>query len=528
MRNSVAAFALGLGIGLGALIGIVELGANWRGPGAQPTYSAAPAVLQPTSVRSVSPSAAAPNAGPAIAKAVPGRQIAQANNNAAREVPQTTRQMQLSFAPIVAKVSPAVVNVYATTVSQQYVSPFANDPFFGRFFGFGSPLMQQRPRTEQSLGSGVIVDPSGVIVTNSHVVNGATTIKVTAADGHEYDVDLVLNDTKSDLAVLKIKGAKGQTFPALSFANSDALQVGDLVLAIGNPFGVGQTVTSGIVSALARTGVESTDYSFFIQTDAAINPGNSGGALVDMQGRLVGINSAIYTRSGGSVGIGFAIPSNMVELVANAGLHGDKLVRPWFGARFQDLTPDLAKSLGLDVARGALIAETASGGSAAKAGLKAGDVITSIDGQRVNDPKAFGYRLATKPIGSNVAIDFVRQGQAQQVEVKVEAAPSGSAKDQVKITGRSVFAGATAETLSPPVAEEYGLSYSVKGVVLTNIANGAPADQVGFNRGDIILSVNGREVTNAATLQAIADTRGSGWQITMERNGRRFQTFVGG
>ncbi|WP_299640854.1 trypsin-like peptidase domain-containing protein, partial [Devosia sp.] len=270
----------------------------------------------------------------------------------AKTVPATRTEVQLSFAPVVKSVTPSVVNVYATTISQQATSPFLSDPFFQQFFGGGdSPFMDSRPQKSQSLGSGVIVDGAGIILTNHHVVDGATDIRVATTDGNEYAVNLLLDDPKTDLAVLKVKDPKGGTFPALPFADSDQLEVGDLVLAIGNPFGVGQTVTSGIVSALARTGVESDNYEFFIQTDAAINPGNSGGALVDLQGRLVGVNTAIVSRSGGSVGIGFAIPANMAKLVAETGISGGALVRPWFGARMQPVTADLADSLGLGRAR---------------------------------------------------------------------------------------------------------------------------------------------------------------------------------
>lgn len=530
MGKALASFALGLGLGLGILVGFATLGPPWGVSGrlgAPISASIAPKAVVPATGQ-LAPASAAKSGGTTQSSPLTLAQDSGAGANLKREVPENADQMQLSFAPIVSKVSAAVVNVYATTVSQQYVSPFANDPFFGRFFGMGSPLMRQQPRTQQSLGSGVIVDPSGLIVTNSHVVNGATTIRATISDGHEYDVEVVLNDTKSDLAVLRIKNPNGRVFPALQFANSDALQVGDLVLAIGNPFGVGQTVTSGIVSALARTGVESTDYSFFIQTDAAINPGNSGGALVDMNGKLVGINSAIYTRGGGSVGIGFAIPANMVQLVANAGRNGTAIVRPWFGARFQDLTTDLATSLGLDVPRGALIAEVAPDSAAARAGLKPSDVIVKIDGQEVDDAKAFGFRLATKPIGSTVQLDVVRNGRVMSVVAAVEAPPPTSANDRMQIGGQSIFSGVTAQTLTPPIAQEYGLSYSMKGVVLSEVAKGSTADQVGFQKGDIIFQLNGEQVDDARKLQSLANTNARGWRITMQRNGRRFQTVVGG
>ncbi|MDO9125294.1 MAG: trypsin-like peptidase domain-containing protein, partial [Parvibaculum sp.] len=266
----------------------------------------------------------------------------------AREVPSSRGQVQLSYAPVVKRVAPAVVIVYTKRVVQERAgSPLFNDPFFQQFFGnrfsFGVP----RERVQQSLGSGVIVDPSGLIVTNYHVIKDGQQFTVALADRREFDAQLVLSDERTDLAVLRIDAGK-QKLPHLTFKNSDSVEVGDLVLAIGNPFGVGQTVTSGIVSALARTHVGVSDYQFFIQTDAAINPGNSGGALVTMDGRLIGINSAIYSQTGGSIGIGFAIPSNMVESVVASARDGGHVKRPWFGAQLQAVDSDLAQSLGLD------------------------------------------------------------------------------------------------------------------------------------------------------------------------------------
>src|ERR1700758_942383 len=258
-----------------------------------------------------------------------------------RQVPNSAAQLELSFAPIVKRVAPAVVNVYAARIVANN-NPFLADPFFRQFFG-----AMPREQVERSLGSGVIIDPAGLVVTNYHVIEGASQVKVALADKREFAADVVLKDQRSDLAVLRIKDAK-EKFPTLEFADSDELQVGDVVLAIGDPFGVGQTVTHGIVSAVARTQVGISDYQFFIQTDAAINPGNSGGALVDVAGRLVGINSAIYSRSGGSQGIGFAIPANMVRVVvASARSGGTTVRRPWLGAKLQAVTPEIADSLGL-------------------------------------------------------------------------------------------------------------------------------------------------------------------------------------
>ena len=374
----------------------------------------------------------------------------------------------------------------------------------------------------------MIIDPKGVIVTNNHVVNGATDVKVALQDGHQYDVDVLIADPKTDLAVLKIKNPGGKIFPTLPFANSDDLEVGDLVLAIGNPFGVGQTVTSGIVSALQRTGVESSDYEAFIQTDAAINPGNSGGALVNLKGQLVGINTAIFTRSGGSVGIGFAIPANMARTVARAAENGGKLVFPWLGARLQDITPDIANSLNIDPPRGAMVTEVAQGSPADQAGLKSGDVITAIDGVEVDEPQGLNYRIATKPIGSTAELTFIRGGQRQQAALKLEPAPNGNAGDTVTISGNTRFAGATAATLTPALAQQYGLPFTAKGIVITNVASDSPADRMGLMAGDIILNLNGTDIRDVSTFKRIASGDVQGWQITLQRQGQLIRTYIDG
>src|ERR1700757_5258862 len=290
-----------------------------------------------------------------------------------RQVPVSPSQLELSFAPVVKRVAPAVVKVYAARIVANN-NPFLADPFFRQFFG-----AVPREQVERSLGSGVIVDPGGLVVTNFHVIEGASQVKVALADKREFEADIVLKDQRSDLAVLRIKGAK-ERFPTLAFADSDELQVGDLVLAIGDPFGVGQTVTHGIVSAVARTQVGISDYQFFIQTDGAINPGNSGGALVDMSGRLVGINSAIYSRSGGSQGIGFAIPANMVRVVVASAESGSGAVkRPWLGAKLQAVTPEIAESLSLKRPVGALVNAVVPKSPAERSGLRTGDLIIEVD-----------------------------------------------------------------------------------------------------------------------------------------------------
>src|SRR5216117_1236893 len=307
-----------------------------------------------------------------------------------RRVPSSAAELRLSFAPIVQRVQPAVVNVYAAKTVQNR-NPLLDDPIFRRLFGVPG---QQPEQMQRSLGSGVMVDASGLVVTNNHVIEGADQVKISLADKREFEAEIVLKDSRTDLAVLRVKDGK-EKFATLDFANSDELVVGDIVLAIVNPFGVGQTVTHGIISALARTQVGITDYQFFIQTDAAINPGNSGGALVDMTGKLAGINTAIFSRSGGSQGIGFAIPANMVKVVVSSAKSGGKAVkRPWLGAKLQAVTPEIADTLGLKLPNGALVANVAPNSPAARAGLKASDLIVAVESQTIDDPNAFDYRFA--------------------------------------------------------------------------------------------------------------------------------------
>jgi len=439
-----------------------------------------------------------------------------------RRVPDSLGQLQLSFAPIVQRVAPAVVNVYATHIVESQ-NPFMADPFFRQFFGGGAPSRQ----VERSLGSGVIVDPAGLVVTNYHVIRDASEVKVALADKREFDAEIVLKDQRSDLAVLRIKGAK-ERFPVLEFANSDAVQVGDVVLAIGDPFGVGQTVTHGIVSALARTQVGTSDYQFFIQTDAAINPGNSGGALVDMNGRLVGINSAIASSSGGSEGIGFAIPANLVRVVVASAESGSKAVRrPWLGAKLQEVTSDLADSLGLKRPTGALVASVVAGSPAARAGMKSGDVIVSVDGMNVDDPNAFDYRFATKPLGGTAQIGLIRQGREMVVPVALQPLPE-MPRDEVVIRSRSPFAGATVANLSPALADELRLDPQAQGVVITAVAAGSRAQSIGFQPGDIVVSVNSEKIANSADLARIANTGSRSWRITIRRGQQQISVMFRG
>ena len=441
-----------------------------------------------------------------------------------REIPQSKAEIALSFAPLVKKSGPAVVNVYGTGREPQARNPMFDDPFFRDFFG-GRAAPQDRMK--QSVGSGVLMSQDGIVITNHHVIEGMSELKVSLSDRREFEAQVLLRDPKTDLAVLKLK--TNERFPFLDLGNSDDLQVGDLVLAIGNPFGVGQTVTQGIISALARTHVDVADYQFFIQTDAAINPGNSGGALIDMQGRLVGINSAIYSKSGGSHGIGFAIPANMVRVVMDSARAGGKQVtRPWYGARMQNVTADIAESMGLDRPAGALVSSVVPDSPAAASGVKAGDVVVAVDGAAVDDPESFGFRFATKPVGGNTSVSIVRGGRKLVLPTRLMAAPETRPRDPVKIGGRTPFTGITAVNLSPAVAEELSMPLETDGVAVFDVAPNSPAQEFGFQKGDIIITINGTKISSPKVLDDQLKQRGYSWRLTLNRGGQIINTVIGG
>lgn len=432
-----------------------------------------------------------------------------------KRVPFGSGEIQLSFAPLVKQTAPAVVNVYASKQVAQ-VSPFAGDPFFERFFGGGGALP---PREQSSLGSGVILDASGIVVTNYHVIRNADEVKVALSDGREFESRVVLKDERSDLAVLKIES--DEPFPTVPLGDSDALEVGDLVLAMGNPFGVGQTTTSGIVSALARNRVGISDFGFFIQTDAAINPGNSGGALIDMAGRLIGINTAIYSRGGGSNGIGFAIPSNMVRAVVQAAAGGsDIFERPYVGAGFEAVTAQVAEALGLPRPAGALVSSVDKDSPAARAGLRPGDAVLAMNGAAIEHVDALGYRLSTQAIGSEITLSVLRQGESRDVKIRLERAPEGVASREVVIEGRSPFAGAKVIDLSPRIADRLRLPANLKGVAVVEAARNSTAESIGLRPRDIVRAVNGQEITSTEVLVAAAAQRTRLWRFTVERDGR--------
>jgi Do/DeqQ family serine protease len=443
-----------------------------------------------------------------------------------RKVPSSANELRLSYAPVVQRAAPAVVNVYAAkTVAVR--NPLFDDPIFRRFFGVPDGRGGAGEQVQRSLGSGVIVDAAGLVVTNNHVIEGADQVKVSLSDKREFEAEIVLKDSRSDLAVLRVK-AQHERFPAIEFADSDALEVGDVVLAIGNPFAVGQTVTHGIVSAVARTQVGITDYQFFIQTDAAINPGNSGGALVDLGGRLVGINTAIFSRSGGSQGIGFAIPANMVKVVvASARSGGSTVRRPWLGARLQAVTPEIADSLGLKRPSGALIASIAPSSPAARAGLKTSDLIIAIDGQPIEDPNAFDYRFATKAIGGSARLGIVRGGKELALTVVLEALPD-TPHDELVIASPSPFQGAKVSNLSPALADDLRLDPSAQGVVILDVASGSPAQSLGFQRGDLVVAVNNAKIAKTRDLERATAQANRRWTITILRSGQQMSVELRG
>lgn len=437
-----------------------------------------------------------------------------------KTVPQSRQEMQLSFAPLVKQTAGAVVNVYAERVVQR-LNPFAGDPFFEQFFG---QRMPNRTEKQSSLGSGVILSQDGLVVTNNHVVQGADDIKIALADGREFPCDVVLKDESVDLAVLRIKAK--EHFPVLTIGDSDRVEVGDLVLAIGNPFGVGQTVTSGIVSALARNQVTTGDFGFFIQTDASINPGNSGGALMNMNGELIGINTAIFSRGGGSNGVGFAIPANLVKVFLAAAAEGrTTFERPYVGATFDAVTSDVAEALGLKAARGALVVRVVEGGPADRAGLKPGEVVTAVNGVQVEHPDALGYRLTTAGLGKQAALTVQTSDGERQIDLALNTAPETIPRDERLLEGRNPFAGLRVSNLSPRLATELHIPAEKAGVVVTDVMRGSPAARYGFAPRDIVISLNGTTVTTTKALETMLDDDPGFWRVEIERDGQRIRQF---
>ena len=414
-----------------------------------------------------------------------------------------------TLAPMLKRVTPAVVNIAVTARNRMPQHPMFEDPFFRRFFNLPR---QPQDRPHRSVGSGVIVDAErGYVMTNHHVVNGADKLVVTLADRRSFEAELVGSDEGTDIALLRIEA---EDLAALAFGDSENVEVGDFVLAIGNPFGIGQTVTSGIVSALGRTGLNVGGYEDFIQTDASINPGNSGGALVDLGGRLVGINSAIMTPAGGNVGIGFAIPTAMAREVMDQLVEYGEVRRGQLGIRILDVTPSIAKALNLEAAEGALVSQVVPGSAAEAAGVQAGDVILAIDGRPVEDSTGLRNMIGLMRLGADMEITYIRDGETRRMRAK-----TGRSSRQILAESEAVdkFKGAEFRDLGPN-DPQYG---TVEGVLVAEVEDGSPADRNGLQPGDVVTAVNRTKVRSAAEFSKAAAAAGGAIALNIRRGDSR-------
>ena len=433
------------------------------------------------------------------------------------KVPQSQTEISLSFAPLVKEAAPAVVNIFANRIVQQSESPFRGNPLFEELFrGFG----QSQPRVQNSLGSGVIVSDDGIVVSNYHVVGMATEIRVVLTDRREFEAEILLADQDSDLAILKINA--DTPLPHLDFRDSDEVEVGELALAIGNPFGIGQTVTSGIVSGLARSGTATGNArGYYLQTDAAINPGNSGGALVDVSGRLIGINTSILTRSGGSNGVGFAIPANLVaRYVEQARAGNESFTQAWAGIFGQAVDSSLAEGFGLSVPEGVVISSMHPVSPFAEAGLALGDIVLSVDGQPVNSPPEMLFRMSVRPVGEAIAVEYLSDGEVKEAEVALIEAPDTPSRDARVVQG-GTLAGLAVANINPAVQSELNLPTAIfEGVVVTEVSG--PLARVGLRAGDVLVAINGDEIETTADVEEASDARSRNWRIDGLRGGQRF------
>lgn len=441
-----------------------------------------------------------------------------------KEVPRIRKEIVLSFAPVIKQVAPAVVNIYATFRAKGGYpnSPFMEDPFFKQFFDY---LYPEETREHSSLGSAVIISKEGLLLTNYHVIENADVIRVVLADKREYVAKLVVLDKKTDLALLQIEG--GSDFPYLTISPNQDIEVGDIVLAIGNPFGVGQTVTSGIISALARSQEGISDYRSFIQTDAAINPGNSGGALVTTDGRLVGINTAIYSKTGGNMGIGFAIPVDLAIPVIESLKNGGQVTRPWLGVTIVPVTYEVSQELGLSRPYGVAVMEVYPDGPGDKAGLKAGDFIVAMDGQEIADDAALDYQVAIAPIGKKAELTILRKGETKIIPVILTEPMPAKDPSPTLIKDKNPLYGAKLQTLSPALAMELGLNPMKQAVIVTAVVNEGAAAQLGVKPGDILESINKNEIKTVEDALKHLNNSQHQWLIVMRRQGRllKFQVM---
>jgi serine protease Do len=442
-----------------------------------------------------------------------GAQSASSNSKPAVDVKRDSQPVNRgpletgSFSSVVKRVAPSVVKITTSTKAKRVAGnpnqfPGFEHPAFRQFFGGRVPEIQTPPQS--GLGSGVIISTDGYIATNNHVIQGADEVIVALDDGRELKAKVIGRDPQTDIAVIKVNE---KDLPAITFADTTHIEVGDRVLAIGNPFGIGETVTTGIVSAKGRRPGLGLDYEDFIQTDAAINPGNSGGALVDVQGRLIGINTAILSRSGGFQGVGLAVPANLVSQVVDGLVKHGKVVRGYLGVGAQDLTPTLAESLDLKGKRGALVSDVQPNSPAAKAGLQNGDVITAVNGQPVEDANRLTFSIGAISPGTTFKLDIIRDGKKDSLEVTATERPANVARggrdagrgqpEDLAANDEGVLNGVSVDDLTPQVRRQLNLPERLKGAVITNVEPDSPSAKAGLRAGDVILEINRQPVASA-------------------------------
>lgn len=443
-------------------------------------------------------------------------------------VPRQILETGKAFSEIVNTVSPSVVNISTTKVVRRETGPIFEDPFFdffSPFHEFGAPKKWK----ERSLGSGVIVSQDGYIITNNHVVEKADEIKVTLFDKRVFKGRIVGVDSKTDVAIIRIDAGN---LPVLSWGDSDTLQVGEFVLAIGSPYGLSNTVTMGIISAVGRANVGIADYEDFIQTDAAINPGNSGGPLVNIKGELIGINTAIFSRTGGYQGIGFAVPSNMVRLVMDQLIQKGKVTRGWIGVSIQELTPELAQQFGLKKSKGALVSDVVKDSPAAKAGIVRGDIIVEFNGKEVKDVSSLRNLVAQSKAGSAITLKILRGGKEVTVQVNIVELPREVAEvvpDHLPNEAEAkVLTGLAVMDLNKEIIRQLGFNKEEKGVVVVRVEPGSPADEAEMKKGDIIKEINKKEIDNLATYNQVLTSmkRNESMLLFINRGGKRFYVIL--